>query len=142
MEDLHQIIKKNKKELRFFAKRRYCSEILEFYDSVQIYKAIVDDEKRQVFGLGICDKFVKEDSECSIGCITYEIRENIINQIEEYPRTLFDQLEEHVLLDFKISLLPEFLNETTNQQQQKPKKNLKKKILSFVENLRICELSF
>eukprot|EP01115_Flamella_aegyptia_P008810 TRINITY_DN3678_c0_g1_i1.p1 TRINITY_DN3678_c0_g1~~TRINITY_DN3678_c0_g1_i1.p1 ORF type:complete len:151 (+),score=5.67 TRINITY_DN3678_c0_g1_i1:73-525(+) len=93
---------------KLYAADQFASENLEFYCSVRRYKTLTNNQRKDA-AQEIFDSFIKEDAQNELGCINYGSRERVEENLQLYPTSLFNEVEQMVLLDIRISLLPGFL---------------------------------
>eukprot|EP01095_Lingulamoeba_sp_RSL-Kostka_P010584 TRINITY_DN3850_c0_g1_i1.p1 TRINITY_DN3850_c0_g1~~TRINITY_DN3850_c0_g1_i1.p1 ORF type:complete len:151 (+),score=29.59 TRINITY_DN3850_c0_g1_i1:28-480(+) len=106
-------------ELASYTRDHFISEYVDFILATKKYKTM-NTFMREKTSYEIYEEYIMENAENGLGCINFEIREKIEQHLnnEEFPKDLFFEIEQAVLLDFKLSILPEFY------QQQKKKSSL------------------
>eukprot|EP01095_Lingulamoeba_sp_RSL-Kostka_P006122 TRINITY_DN1894_c0_g1_i1.p1 TRINITY_DN1894_c0_g1~~TRINITY_DN1894_c0_g1_i1.p1 ORF type:complete len:158 (-),score=37.65 TRINITY_DN1894_c0_g1_i1:119-592(-) len=96
-------------ELRKYAEEQYACENIEFIYALKNYKTMTNNNRKD-YAIKIYETFVEEDAPYALGCVTLENRKRVEDTLHLYQATLFDEIEQCVILDVRISILPGFIN--------------------------------
>lgn len=109
--DLVDILTNEKKRwfLKGFAINIFASESIEFWEDVNVYKKIEDEEKRKKFALKIYQTFLADS-----GVAQINTNENLIKEVKDkvekknYSKDLFDSIELDLIQNTMIDIFMNF----------------------------------
>ena len=82
-----------------------------FYNEVQKFQTIENQELLEAEARKIYDRFIEVDSAHELGDITYQLREKIRQSLESPTREMFDELSQIVMDSLVNSTVTDFLRD-------------------------------
>jgi hypothetical protein len=94
-------------QFRAYVSKSLCTESLEFYEAVEFFRQISNDDDRRTTAKTIYDTYVKVGSDQEIN-VDYEMRVAIQKGLNEAQNSLFDEAQAEVRSLLVMDVIPKY----------------------------------